>query len=72
MSANQIYKFKILISLLVFSCYYIWVRTNCDMRFINLTRQIARWTCRSVRGSNEPSKPIRIKKMHSHLIINYV
>jgi hypothetical protein len=42
-------------------CYYIWVRTNCDMRFINLTRKIARWTCSSVRGSNEPSKPIRIK-----------
>ena len=26
-------------------------------------------TCSSVRGSNEPSKPIRIKKIHSHLII---
>jgi hypothetical protein len=39
------------------------------MRFINLTRKIARWTCSSVRGSNEPSKPIRIKKIHSHLII---
>ena len=60
---------SILISLLVFPCYYIWVRTNCDIRFINHTRKIARWTCSSVRGSNEPSKPIRIKKMHSHLII---
>jgi predicted nucleic acid-binding OB-fold protein len=48
---------------------YSRVRTNCDMRFINLMRKIARWTCSSVRGSNEPSKPIRIKKMHSHLII---
>jgi hypothetical protein len=38
------------------------------MRFINLTRKIARWTCSSVRGSNEPSKPIRFKKIHSHLI----
>jgi hypothetical protein len=54
---------SILISLLVFPCYYIWVRTNCDMRFINLTRKIARCTCSSVRGSNEPSKPIRIKKI---------
>ena len=42
------------------------------MRFIDLTRKIARWTCSSVRGSNEPSKPIRIKKMHSHLIIKNV
>ena len=33
------------------------------MRFINLMRKIARWTCSSVRGSNEPSKPIRIKKI---------
>jgi hypothetical protein len=39
------------------------------MRFINLTRKIVQWTCSSVRGSNEPSKPIRIKKIHSHLII---
>ena len=38
------------------------------MRFINLTCKIARWTCSSVRGSNEPSKPIGIKKIHSHLI----
>ena len=38
------------------------------MRFINLTRKIARWTRSSVRGGNEPSKPIRIKKIHSHLI----
>jgi hypothetical protein len=44
---------------------------TCDMRFINLTRKIARWTCSSVRGSNEPSKPIRIKKIHSHLINIY-
>jgi hypothetical protein len=28
-----------------------------------------RWTCSSVKGNNEPSKPIRIKKIHSHLII---
>ena len=41
------------------------------MRFINLTLKIARWTCSSVRGSNESSKPIRIKKIHSHLINNY-
>jgi hypothetical protein len=39
------------------------------MRFINLTCKIARWTCISVRGSNDRSKPIRIKKIHSHLII---
>ena len=38
------------------------------MIFINLTCKIAQWTCSSVRGSNVPSKPIRIKKMHSHLI----
>ena len=38
------------------------------MRFINLTCKIVRWTCSSVRGSNEPSKPFRIKKIHSHLI----
>jgi hypothetical protein len=38
------------------------VRTNCDMKFINLTRKIARCTCSSVRGSNKLSKPIRIKK----------
>ena len=63
---------SILISLLVFPCYYIWVLTNCDMRFINLTRKIARCTCSSVRGSNEPSKPIRIKKIHSHLINWYI
>jgi hypothetical protein len=42
------------------------------MRFINLTRKIARWTCSSVRGSNEPSKPIRIKKIHSHLIMDVI
>jgi hypothetical protein len=48
----------------------IWVRTNCDMRCISLTRKIARWTCGSVRGSNEPSKPIRIKKIHNHLIMS--
>jgi hypothetical protein len=58
---------SILISLLVFLCYYIWICTNCDMRFINFTCKIVRWTCSSVRGSNEPSKPIRIKKIHSHL-----
>jgi len=63
---------SILISLLVFPCYYIWVRTHWDMIFINLTRKIARWTCSSVRGSNEPSNPIRIKKIHSHLIINHM
>jgi hypothetical protein len=56
---------SILISLLVFPCYYIWVHTNCDMRFINLTRKIARWTSSCVRGSNKPSKPIRIKKIQS-------
>jgi hypothetical protein len=39
-------------------CYYIWGRTNCDMRFINLTRKIARWTCSSARGSNEPSSQL--------------
>jgi hypothetical protein len=49
-----------------------WVRNNCDMIFINLTRKIARWTCSSVTVSNEPSKPIRIKKIHSHLIITFV
>ena len=42
------------------------------MRFINLTRKIARWTCSSVRGSNEPSKPIKIKKIHSRLIKRYM
>jgi hypothetical protein len=45
---------------------------NCDMRFINLTRKIARWTFSSVRGSNEPSNPIRIKKIQSRLIINHM
>jgi hypothetical protein len=59
---------KILISLLVFPCYYIWVRTKCDMTFINLTRKIARWACSSVRGSNEASKPMRIKKIQINLI----
>ena len=42
------------------------------MIFINLTRKIARWACSSVRGSNEASKPMRIKKIHSHLIIQDV
>jgi hypothetical protein len=42
------------------------------MRFIILTRKIARWTRSSVRGSNEPSKPIRIKKIHSHLINRFM
>jgi hypothetical protein len=37
------------------------------MIFINLTRKIARWTCSSVRGSNDRSKPIRIKKIHQAL-----
>jgi hypothetical protein len=55
---------SILISLLVFPSYYIWLRTNCDMRFINLTRKVARWTCSSVRGSNEPSNPIRYNVKH--------
>jgi hypothetical protein len=55
-----------------FPCYYIWVRTNCDMRFINLTHKIVRWTCSSVIGSNEPSNPIRIKKNHSHLINSFI
>ena len=41
------------------------------MKFINLTCKIAQWTCSSVIGSNEPSKPIRIKKIHSHLITTY-
>jgi hypothetical protein len=36
------------------------------LRLIKLTRKIARWTCSSVRGSNEPSKPIRIKTIHSY------
>jgi hypothetical protein len=44
----------------------------CDMRFINLTCKIAQWTCSSVRGSNNPSKPIRIKIIHSHLIIIFI
>ena len=35
-------------------------------------RKIARWTCSSLRGSNEPSKPIRIKKIHSHLIKGFI
>jgi hypothetical protein len=26
----------------------------------------------AVRGNNEPSKPIRIKKIHSHLIANFI
>jgi hypothetical protein len=42
------------------------------MRFINLTRYFAWWTCSSVRGSNDPSKPIRIKKIHSHLINDFI
>jgi hypothetical protein len=42
---------------------------SSEPKHFNLTRKIARWTCSSVRGSNEPSNPIRIKKIHSHLII---
>jgi hypothetical protein len=63
---RSVSKLSILISLLVFP--YIWVRTNYDMRFINLTHKITRWTCSYVKECNEPSKPMRIKKIHSHLI----
>ena len=61
---------SILISLLVFPCCYIWVRTNGDMIVFNLMHKIARWTSSYVRGTNGPSNPIRIKKFHSHLMIH--
>jgi hypothetical protein len=40
-------------------------RPQMQFPVINLTRKIARWTSSCVRGSNKPSKPIRIKKIQS-------
>jgi hypothetical protein len=40
----------------------IWVRTNCDMRFINLTPKIAQWTCSSVRGRMNLLNQLELRK----------